>query len=1020
MMRNRPTFATCFTAVLLSYPGSSVALADSTDEFLRLLNSTQSYQSGQGIRPTDDGNNEEPGEPVTQTAEQYYVSDLDPVVQLRCVGCHQSGGTASNSGARLIFSNSAESNHIALSDFVTDGVRDSDWVLSKITGGSGHGGGTVISSGSNDYETFERYFALLSGDASAGSGSQSDFWDGLFMEPREVTLRRASLLLAARVASDESIERAKDSDEALRGEIIKLMRGEGFHDFLVSGADDRLLTDGLMNGVAFDIQTEDRFPAHTAYINALPPDNYKPEEFADYHAKTYFTRIQGDQALRWAIHREPLELIAHVVETNQSYKTILTADYTMVNPISNIAYRSGLQFDQAFVDENGFMEKDKLNVFKPARNRGHIPWTPPFDFNYDTREFIDWPDYHDWPHAGVLSTMAWMSRYPSTDTNRNRARARWTYYHFLGIDIEKSAPRTTDPVALADTDNPTLKNPACTVCHERLDPMAGAYQLFGDAGNYLDKTFGLDSLAESYTHPERFGEEPNSTGYQEGDTWYRDMRAPGFEGKLAPNDEDSLQWLALQIVEDPRFATATVKFWWPAIFGTEVLIAPEDPEGPDYDQRLRAYNAQESLVSQLARKFADVDFRLKPLLAEMLISPWYRTEGLTDPNQAESRFVELENIGSGRLLTPEELDRKNLAVFGRRWGQGRNGPVDPNHYGTFGKLGDEGETLKIFYGGTDSAGLIVRNRKKTPLMSSVSETMAIEFACLATASNLFMQSDERKIFTNVSPHLGIGDVAEISAVLSGTVEDRSDWISQNPIKFSANLVGGAFKFSLSTEHSEYPWFSTDGEGTRADLLIKEVVFRKGGEIVYRLLGQDMPSEESFKAARGCCDDGLWAIMTGGEHQGLRTEGESWVSFEADLPEGRYDVELHLATSVVSNNVNESIGFRAHITALENQEKAPATQAIKDELHGILLRAYNRPPSEQTVDRLATELDKYATEIVSEEGNRWITQGSPPDQPCATYLLWDHDYARLADPRGMIRAWNAMIHAIISSFSYLHD
>ena len=93
---------------------------------------------------------------------------------------------------------------------------------------------------------------------------------------------------------------------------------------------------------------------------------------------------------------------------------------------------------------------------------------------------------------------------------------------FLGVDIEKSAPRT-DPVALADTDNPTLKNPACTVCHERLDPMAGAYQLFGDGGNYLDKTFGLDSLAESYTHLSAL--EPNSTGYQEGDTWYRDMRA---------------------------------------------------------------------------------------------------------------------------------------------------------------------------------------------------------------------------------------------------------------------------------------------------------------------------------------------------------------------------------------------------------------------------------------------------------------------------------------------------------------
>ena len=106
-------------------------------------------------------------------------------------------------------------------------------------------GGIVISSGSTDYQSFERYFALLSGDASADSGSQSDFGTDCTPNLREVTLRRASLLLAAKVASDESIARAKDSDEALRGEIIKLMRGEGFHDFLTSGANDRLLTDGL-------------------------------------------------------------------------------------------------------------------------------------------------------------------------------------------------------------------------------------------------------------------------------------------------------------------------------------------------------------------------------------------------------------------------------------------------------------------------------------------------------------------------------------------------------------------------------------------------------------------------------------------------------------------------------------------------------------------------------------------------------------------------------------------------------
>ena len=99
------------------------------------------------------------------------------------------------------------------------------------------------------------------------------------------------------------------------------------------------------------------------------------------------------------------------------------------------------------------------------------------------------------------------SEIPSTDTNRNRARARWTYFHFLGVDIEKSAPRTTDPDALADTNNPTMNNTACTVCHERMDPLAGAYQLFGDKGHFKDQYGGLDSLSDSYKYPEWYGGE---------------------------------------------------------------------------------------------------------------------------------------------------------------------------------------------------------------------------------------------------------------------------------------------------------------------------------------------------------------------------------------------------------------------------------------------------------------------------------------------------------------------------------
>ena len=40
------------------------------------------------------------------------------------------------------------------------------------------------------------------------------------------------------------------------------------------------------------------------------------------------------------------------------------------------------------------------------------------------------------PSAGVISTHAFLARYPSTNTNVNRKRARFVFDYFLGIDIE--------------------------------------------------------------------------------------------------------------------------------------------------------------------------------------------------------------------------------------------------------------------------------------------------------------------------------------------------------------------------------------------------------------------------------------------------------------------------------------------------------------------------------------------------------------------------------------------------------
>jgi hypothetical protein len=55
------------------------------------------------------------------------------------------------------------------------------------------------------------------------------------------------------------------------------MKGEGFHDFLTTGANDRLLTEGLNNGIDFQFDNRGRFPDFMQFDLSLPKD--RPEEF---------------------------------------------------------------------------------------------------------------------------------------------------------------------------------------------------------------------------------------------------------------------------------------------------------------------------------------------------------------------------------------------------------------------------------------------------------------------------------------------------------------------------------------------------------------------------------------------------------------------------------------------------------------------------------------------------------------------------------------------------------------------
>jgi len=282
----------------------------------------------------------------------------------------------------------------------------------------------------------------------------------------------------------------------------------------------------------------------------------------------------------------------------------------------------------------------------------------------------------------------------------------------LDVDIEKSAARTTDPVALADTNNPTMNNKNCTVCHQRMDPVAGTFQMFDDFGHYIPE--GNDTLSDSYI------DDPKNN-FQNGELWYKDMRTPGFEGMYANEGFDSLPWLGRAIAADPRFPKATVAFWWKAVMGTTPILPPMEMSDADYNNQLALFNAQDKAMSELGEKFMRSGFNAKDLFVEMAMSEWFRSATTTDSNAMVAKV----NVGARRLLSVEELEAKIEDVVGMEFQGWENaGEVSYKQ-----KLLTSNHRFRVAGGGGDMATVKDRAEKSTTLIANTAQMAAMRIMC---------------------------------------------------------------------------------------------------------------------------------------------------------------------------------------------------------------------------------------------------------------------------------------------------
>ena len=893
--------------------------------------------------------------PAEETPEHVFESEVSPIVQAQCILCHMQGRAADEPLSRLQFSPDTVEGHVALNLAVfeallevLEGDQDIEdpvaYILNKVQGVS-HGGGPQLTAGTENFASLERFLGLL-GEAVAPVGiTPETLFEGVTMESARSTLRRAAIVFAGRVPSDAeyaAIEVQSDeedtSEDRLRATIRGLMTGPGFHEFLIRASNDRLLTDRELGG-------EFLVPQFVDHTNMLYDLSVAAAASGNQGSAQRALEMY-DTGSRYGTARAPLELIAHVIENDLPYTEILTADYIMANSQAAISYGAATEFADPTNPHDfqpsrivSYYRKDDSQVIEKSLMFGP--------------RVIDAGDLAtDYPHAGILNTTVFLLRYPSTATNRNRARSRWTYYHFLGLDIEKSASRTTDPVALADTNNPTMHNPACTVCHTVLDPVAGAFQNYGDEGYFRDQGGGMDSLDSFYkdgdTQPsinvevdaESTRETPDvvsasgwlaagsqeiglrtlssightnihvdylkirddsgtvvqhieleelghgdrnwdgtsfeiccqmlivpidvpSNGtysvetsawlgyqsdeakgrpgtlsisiggpfYRRADTWYRDMRKPGFDGGLAPSAENSLQWLADQIVADSRFAEATVKFWWPAIMGAEVAEPPEDEGDAGFDGLLLASNAQAAEVTRLADGFRSgfhegSPYNLKDLLVEIVLSSWFRAESVSGEDPV--RAIGLGSVGARRLLTPEELARKTLALTGFQWGSTRGarwGSWGGPWRERFSNLTDSGDGYALLYGGIDSDGITERARELTSVMAGVAKSHALQSSYPIVMREFFLLPEEKRLLfagvdTSVSPTFEFGDTFGIEA---------DSWEKRETVSIAGTLSTGDRTIRLRFVNDFYD----DDAGADRNIRLDRLVVRdSAGESIY--------------------------------------------------------------------------------------------------------------------------------------------------------------------------------------------
>jgi hypothetical protein len=376
-------------------------------------------------------------------------------------------------------------------------------------------------------------------------------------------------------------------------------------------------------------------------------------------------------ALVDAMAEAPLLLAEHVVVDRRPYTDVVTSPDTWVD--AHVSAALGLPFDPAGPTWQAVIPEDGR------------------------------------PSAGILSQDTLWLRHITGDANRQRARAE-----FIADRLLCDAFSTRDlPVAdLTGAEDAVSVEPACTACHDDLDPLASV--LFGFRRYILTHeivdAYAADCPDPAYCYPlQMYVPEAVGTGSDWG------MPAPGYWGTPL----DGLADLGAAVAADPRFASCSAR-------RARAWLHQVAPETLD-----------DAVVEADADALVAGGWDLAALLADLVLAP---------------DFTGTEAVGP-LAVRPEARARQVEAQTGFQW------RVDPSPEGcpTLGckrdlaLLTDASDGFRVLMGGIDALDIVETSLVPATSRALVVRRHAERAADYAVDADFALPAASRRLLQLVEP-----------------------------------------------------------------------------------------------------------------------------------------------------------------------------------------------------------------------------------------------------------------------------